>query len=333
MTLVGLRLCAATLAVAALVTAGCASTTYSSGPALGATSSQTVTTSTNGTTAVTLAQIASGVSGSVTLPQTSVSTTASLEMQSTLPNGIPQPAARTRSPLPLRPDDIGGTVTALVYVTLSVDPGATISQTPAFSFTFSGTLSGNIYLVFYNPASVTNTDDGWSVISGPAAPSANSVTFGAETISPPLTLVASTTYVFAVVETSTALPSPSPSPTSSSSSSATPSPTPSPTATASTPGLSLGPVVTNPTSLSFIAAGASYAQNLDISQTNFTGSYSEGDNCSGIATVSPTSNSGGAAVYAVTPVAAGTCQVTVTGGGSMQAVVGVIVTTSTVIVR
>ncbi|MHB8198963.1 MAG: hypothetical protein ACYDGW_11995 [Vulcanimicrobiaceae bacterium] len=91
-----------------------------------------------------------------------------------------------------------------------------------------------------------------------------------------------------------------------------------------------GGVTANPSSLSFLAIGASYAQNLNVSQSNFTGAYSESDSCTGVVTVSVTSNSGGAAVYEVTPAAVGTCQITITGGSGKTATVGVTVTSTSV---
>ena len=91
-----------------------------------------------------------------------------------------------------------------------------------------------------------------------------------------------------------------------------------------------GGVTVSPSSLSFLAIGASYFQNLNVSQSNFTGAYGESDNCMGVATVSVTSNAGGAAVYEVTPTGVGACQVTITGGNGQQATVGVTVTSTSV---
>lgn len=90
-----------------------------------------------------------------------------------------------------------------------------------------------------------------------------------------------------------------------------------------------GGVNLNPSSFSFLAIGSSYAQNLNVSQTNFTGTYGESDTCAGIVTVNATSNSGGAAVYKVTPTGVGTCQIIITGGGK-TAIVGVTVTSTSV---
>ena len=98
----------------------------------------------------------------------------------------------------------------------------------------------------------------------------------------------------------------------------------------SAPNVGGGGVTVNPSSLSFLQIGASYFQNLNVSQSNYTGAYSESDSCTGIVTVSVTSNSGGAAVYKVTPAAVGTCQITITGGSGKTATVGVTVTSTSV---
>ncbi len=89
-----------------------------------------------------------------------------------------------------------------------------------------------------------------------------------------------------------------------------------------------GGVTVSPSSLSFLAIGASYFQNLNVSQSNFTGAYGESDNCMGVATVSVTSNAGGAGVYEVTPTGVGACQVSITGGNRQRATVGVTVTST-----
>lgn len=89
-----------------------------------------------------------------------------------------------------------------------------------------------------------------------------------------------------------------------------------------------GSVSPNPTSLQFLATGASYAQTLSVSQVNYAGTYGENDSCSGIVTIAHTSNGGGTASYTVTPVTAGSCQITLTGGNNLHAIVGVSVTTT-----
>lgn len=89
-----------------------------------------------------------------------------------------------------------------------------------------------------------------------------------------------------------------------------------------------GSVMPNPSSFSFLGTGASYEQPLTVTQSGYAGTYGESDDCSGIATISESSNGGGTAVYDVTPVAVGSCQITITGGNGKQAFVGVTVTTT-----
>ncbi len=92
------------------------------------------------------------------------------------------------------------------------------------------------------------------------------------------------------------------------------------------PGSHYGNVNPSLSSFSFDAVGVGYAQNLDVSQPHYTGTYTESDTCSGIATVTVTSNADGLAVYSVTPTGAGTCRITITGGDRKSATVSVTVT-------
>jgi len=111
--------------------------------------------------------------------------------------------------------------------------------------------------------------------------------------------------------------------------SASPSSTPAatPTPTAPPPGV----LSANPKTLSFYTTGASAAQTVLVQQTNFSGTLSETDTCSGIVTVSPTSS---ASPYSatVTPVAAGTCTITFSDG-TQTAPVAVTVTTAGITVN
>jgi hypothetical protein len=90
----------------------------------------------------------------------------------------------------------------------------------------------------------------------------------------------------------TATPAPTPTPT--------PTPTPAPVPQASQ------------TSVTF-ASGS--AQNVSITESGYTGTFTESDTCNplsgAIASVAAQSNANGAATYAITPLAAGTCNVTI----------------------
>ena len=76
----------------------------------------------------------------------------------------------------------------------------------------------------------------------------------------------------------------------------------------------LGPVDVKPSSLTFVTAGSGSAQNVAVTQSGFTGTFTESDTCNGIATVSEQTNAGGSASYTVTAVANGNCMATFTGG-------------------
>jgi hypothetical protein len=96
---------------------------------------------------------------------------------------------------------------------------------------------------------------------------------------------------------------------------------------------SFGPVVLNPSSLNFLATGANYTQTTTASQTGFSGTFTtstppagQPNSCSGIATIAPQSPP----VFAITPVGAGSCYFTFTGGGGQTANLTVGVTTTTV---
>jgi hypothetical protein len=80
-----------------------------------------------------------------------------------------------------------------------------------------------------------------------------------------------------------------------------------------------GGVVVVPNSLSFTATGSSHAKSVAVSQSRYTGTFAQSDTCAGIALLAPTSNTGGKAAYTVTPVGAGTCAATFTGGDKQHA--------------
>lgn len=88
----------------------------------------------------------------------------------------------------------------------------------------------------------------------------------------------------------------------------------------------------NPSSLSFDATGATYASTFAITQTG-TGAFKETDSCSGIATVTPASLQAPSSTVTVTPVAAGTCTITVSDAYGQSKQVAVSVTTSGIIIQ
>jgi hypothetical protein len=104
-------------------------------------------------------------------------------------------------------------------------------------------------------------------------------------------------------------------------------PTPTPSPTPAPPALNV-----NPATLSFDATGASYAQTFAVTQTG-TGAFKENDTCASIATVTSASWSAPSATGTVTPLAAGTCTVTITDSYNQIKTVGITVTTSGIIIQ
>ncbi len=152
-------------------------------------------------TTVTFAAIASGAAGTVGLPATtSGSATATVVLQNAPPAGVAVPSSLHRRTIA----SLGGTVSALAYVTLTVNAGVTIGETPSFTFTFpAGMLAGTGYLAFYDP---TNAAAGWQQVGGPISASGTSIAFSATALSPPVALAANATYVFAIVVSASVLP-------------------------------------------------------------------------------------------------------------------------------
>jgi hypothetical protein len=185
--------------------------------------------STSGTTPVTLGAVSSNgstaiSSGTITLPAVGSATTASVTMQATLPSGAPVPATRN---LKTRFVIGGSNINPLAYFLLSVNPGTTISSSPAFSVTFPSAIGGSAYVAVLDS---NNPAQGWNVLLGPVTASGNTLTFQAQSITP-FTLAANDVYIFCIF-TATITPTPSPS-TPSPSASPSSGPTTSPTAVAS----------------------------------------------------------------------------------------------------
>lgn len=125
----------------------------------------------------------------------------------------------------------------------------------------------------------------------------------------------------------TPTPSPIPTSTPTPAPTATPIPTPAPIATAG-----LGPVVASPTSINFIALGAAAAQTVGASQSGYAGAFAQSSTCAAIATVIPASAPANAPQFTVTPVAAGSCTLTISGGQSQSVDVSIAVTTSGLVI-
>jgi hypothetical protein len=85
-----------------------------------------------------------------------------------------------------------------------------------------------------------------------------------------------------------------------------PTPTPSPTPT---------PAAVPQASQSTVTFSSGSAQNVNVTESGYTGTFTESDTCNplsgAIASVAPQSNAHGSATYAITPLSAGVCNVTI----------------------
>ncbi|NNM92250.1 MAG: hypothetical protein HKL92_02825 [Candidatus Eremiobacteraeota bacterium] len=179
---------------------------------------------------LTFPEIASGASGTVTVPATtSGSGSTTFTVQSSLPVGAPTPQTTNVR----RPKTLGATVTPLLYAVVTPTSSITFGSTPGFTFTFpAGTLQGDVYVAFFDP---TNAAAGWNAVAGPIAASGNTVALPSQAIAPPITLAANVSYIFAIVENGTPLPTPKPSTSPTPLVTPTPVVTPTPTGTATPP--------------------------------------------------------------------------------------------------
>ncbi|HTJ25545.1 MAG TPA: hypothetical protein VMA36_05200 [Candidatus Limnocylindria bacterium] len=86
------------------------------------------------------------------------------------------------------------------------------------------------------------------------------------------------------------------------------------------------------TALTFASAGTASAQSVVVSRSGDTGTFTQSNTCttatSTIAGISPSSASGPQATFTVTPVAAGSCTVTITAADGTSASLTIGVTTT-----
>ena len=158
-------------------------------------------------------------SGSVTMPTFTTNNSASFTLSGVLPTGVTAPSARSEHWRSAKM--LGVANTPIVYVQVTFASNATFSSSPAFVFNFPAALSGNAYVV----VSGSTIPNGWNEVAGPGVYSNNNttLTFGAVTQSPAITLNAGVVYTFALVTTgSLTIPTPTPVAT------ATGTPTPQP---------------------------------------------------------------------------------------------------------
>jgi hypothetical protein len=84
----------------------------------------------------------------------------------------------------------------------------------------------------------------------------------------------------------------------------------------------------NPTTVNVLGTGAANAQGISVKETGYTGSFSETDTCSGIATVTTASASGPSASYTTTGVAVGSCSATFKDASHQSQTAAITVTTT-----
>ena len=100
---------------------------------------------------------------------------------------------------------------------------------------------------------------------------------------------------------------------------------------ASVPGVG-PPPITAPSAVTLTGLGANYAQGLNVAQAGYAGSFSQTNTCSGVASVAPIAVQSASPTFTITPIATGTCSITITGGSSQSVIVPVTVTTSGLVV-
>jgi hypothetical protein len=110
----------------------------------------------------------------------------------------------------------------------------------------------------------------------------------------------------------------------------TPVPTATPVVTATPTATPSGAaVVPAPSVLTFTGVGAAYAQGLSVAQAGYPGSFTQTNTCAGVASVSGSPPS---PTFTITPIATGTCNLTITGGSNQSVIIPVTVTTSGLVV-
>ena len=290
-------------------------------------SSSAGTVTSSGPTTVFLPPAAGGVSGSLLLTAASTTATVAVTLSATPSAGAPSLQSDQRLAR-----SIGASATGLAYLTAQSSADVSFSSTFGADISVPGPVSGTEYLVMFDPA---NPAAGWTLVSVPGTVGAG-IARGLGNIV--MSFAKGATYDFALISTQATLTLPLPSPTPSSAPSATPAPTPTPTATPSpTPTLAPtptplptptpGPVIVNIPALQFLAVGAAYAKTIAVTQANYSGQFVlSGDSCSGIAASDATTSQQN---FTITPLAAGSCSYTLTGGGGVQTALPVTVTTLT----
>lgn len=97
------------------------------------------------------------------------------------------------------------------------------------------------------------------------------------------------------------------------------------------PGSTPAPMQVSATTLGFSSASGN--QTVNITKANYTGALTQTNTCMGVVSVSTNSSVGPAVTMTVTPLAAGTCAITVQSGEGETATINVTVTTTSIIIN
>jgi cell division septation protein DedD len=197
----------------------------------------TLTTSTTGSTSLTLGPFAGGYGGTFTVPLASTVAHLQVAMSLTAPAGVPVVQNVRRLPRDINAANIN----PFGYVTFTPDTNVTLpdSFVIVWKFPAGSTLPDpkHSYVAMYDP---NNTAAGWTLVTGPATFSTDAggdLFFDWPEPNVPLVAVAGTAYQLVLFSTTstlttpTPLPTPSVSPTPTGSPTGSPTPTPRPTVT------------------------------------------------------------------------------------------------------
>jgi len=236
------------------------------------------------------------------------------------PAGVPSTLIRVRTPSQVRRDAPGSQFVPVVFLELFFSGGVTLANQPTITFTVPSNdiVSGASYWVALYDS--TRPSLGWQLgFEGPGAVSGTNISFSGGSGS--FTFVPFSAYVYALYAQSAAAPSPTPAPT--------PTPTPVPTPTP-TPGATPTPIPppqfgVSPTSINLYGAG----QIQSIAVTG-TAPYFALSSNTAVVTVAPNNGNG---PFIVTAVGAGSAQITLVDSTGKQAIVPVVVTTTTIPVQ
>jgi hypothetical protein len=109
-----------------------------------------------------------------------------------------------------------------------------------------------------------------------------------------------------------------------------PTPTPSPTSTPT-------PAVAPQASQTTVTFSSGSAQNVSVTESGYTGAFHESDTCNplsgAIAGVAATSNGNGTATYAITPLSAGVCNVTISDASGHGTTISVSVASAAITIH